>query len=295
MNLPDGVPAYQFTAVAGDIAGGPYCRTPPTENDETAFTLGVNSYDDGGDPDSTRYPQGADISNGSQQGDVFYAFEVAFPWEALEESPENILARGSFGFGVAVNDDDTDGPMQTQVMWASERDDLWQRSDIFPSVALLPPDNHVDCDFDGNGACDGVDIDQLMNDAETGGISTDLNGDGVVNDMDRDEWLALAGPENGFGGPLLVGDTNLDGINDASDLNAVALSWQNTGVFNYTHGNITSQGGPGVIVNDLNGLALSWQQTAAAAAANAVPEPATPCWLVLGLLCLRRRSWQRRR
>ena len=182
-------------------------------------------------------------------------------------------------------------------MWASESPDLWMRSDVFPSVALEPPPTGADCDFNGDDLCNGVDIDQLMNEAETGGISTDLNGDGVVNDMDRDDWLALAGPENGFAGSLLVGDANLDGISNAADLNPLALSWQNAEVFNWTNGNFTSEGGPGVVVADLNGLALGWQQTAAAAAAGeaAVPEPATPCWLVLGLMCLVRRNWQRRR
>ncbi len=51
------------------------------------------------------------------------------------------------------------------------------------------------CDFTGDELCGVDDINMLMNEAETGGTSTDLNGDGVVNDMDRDEWLALAGPK----------------------------------------------------------------------------------------------------
>ncbi len=285
-NPPAGVPAYQFTHIAGDIAGGPYCLTPTEEHDETAITRGTNSYE--GPDATTRYPKGADISNGSEQGGVFYSFEVAFPWEALEESPDEILARGSFGFTVAINDDDTDSTRETQVMWASESPDLWMRSDLFPSVALLPPPTGADCDFDGDGACDGADINQLMNDAETGGTSTDLTGDGVVNDMDRDAWLALAGTENGFAGPLLVGDADLNGTVGANDLNEIGLSWQDGTQFNWTNGNFTVGGGPGVVVNDLNGLGLNWQGEVAmaAAASEAVPEPTTIALVLAGLLGL---------
>ena len=196
-NAPDGVPAYQFTAIAGDKAGGPYCRAPATENDETAFTLGINSYDDGGDPDSTRYPQNMGVSNGSVDGGVFYTFEVAFPWEALEEDPIDILARGSFGFGVAVNDDDFDGSRETQVMWASESADLWMRSDVFPSVALEPipigPDPWPG-DVDGDGHTDVADLNIIGTNWNTSGKTKeqgDLTGDGNVNAADLNE-LALA-------------------------------------------------------------------------------------------------------
>ena len=196
-NAPDGVPAYQFTAIAGDKAGGPYCRAPATENDETAFTLGINSYDDGGDPDSTRYPQNMGVSNGSVDGGVFYTFEVAFPWEALEESTENILARGSFGFGVAVNDDDFDGSRETQVMWASESPDLWMRSDVFPSVALEPPP----LDWPG-----------------------DANGDGHT-DVDDLNILALNWQQSVTGG-IPDADFDENGTVDVADLNVIGTNWQ---------------------------------------------------------------------
>ena len=40
-------------------------------------------------------------------GGFDWTFEASFPWEALQETPADILARdGIFGFGVAYNDDD---------------------------------------------------------------------------------------------------------------------------------------------------------------------------------------------
>jgi hypothetical protein len=106
--------------------------------------------------------------------------------------------------------------------------------------------------------------------------------------MDRDAWLASAGTENGFVGPLLVGDADLNGKVEANDLNEVGIAWQNDAQFNWTNGNFTIGGGPGVIVNDLNGLGLNWQGEVAmaAAASQAVPEPASIALVLAGLLGL---------
>jgi protocatechuate 3,4-dioxygenase beta subunit len=141
---------------------------------------------------------------------------------------------------------------------------------------MMPQDFQVPvfCDFNGDQFCDGIDIDQLMTDAATGGTDTDLNGDGIVDNADRDQWLALAGPENGFAGPLLVGDSDTNGTVDAIDLNALALSWQDPQDHNWTSGNFSVAGGPGVNAGDLNELALNWRASSVAAAASqAVPEP----------------------
>lgn len=163
----------------------------------------------------------------------------------------------------------------------------WARINYSTLVDDLPR-----CDFDGDGLCDGVDIDQLMNDAETGGLSADLNGDGVVNETDRDEWLATAGLENGFVAPFLVGDADLNGRVESVDLNALAINWQDDTRFNWTDGNYTIAGDPGVFASDLNQLAINWQgEVAMATAGRAVPEP-TALELVLatlmGLFAMRR-------
>ena len=77
-----------------------------------------------------------------------------------------------------------------------------------------------DCDFDDSGVCDIVDINELMYTGLAGGdpATYDLNQDGVVDLGDRDAWLVAAGS--------LPGDANLDGVNNAQDLNAVGSNWQ---------------------------------------------------------------------
>jgi hypothetical protein len=139
------------------------------------------------------------------------------------------------------------------------------------------------CDFDGDGGCDGADIDALMNEvaAGTNGATFDLNGDGLVDDGDRDAWLAEAGPLNALSAAYLVGDANLDGTVGAGDLNALALTWQSDN-HNWTNGNFT---GGSTNAADLNELALNWQQSVPTAA-QSVPEPASMCLVLVALVGL---------
>ena len=145
-------------------------------------------------------------------------------------------------------------------------------------------------DFNLDGSLDGGDIDALMNEvaAESNDAAFDLNSDNLVNDSDRDEWLAIAGPHNGFAGPYFVGDADLNGAIDVADLNAVGLTWQ-TPNNDWTKGNFS---GANTDVVDLNEVGLNWQQSVPlAAAAESVPEPSTSLlvfWAVAGFLCRRR-------
>ena len=116
--------------------------------------------------------------------------------------------------------------------------------------------------------------------AGTNNATFDLNSDGAVNDLDRDEWLAQAGPLNGFAGAFLVGDSDLDGTVAASDLNALGVSWQSDNN-NWTQGNYT---GGGANSADLNAMALNWQASVPAAA-QAVPEPTGIAILVIAFAC----------
>ena len=146
------------------------------------------------------------------------------------------------------------------------------------------------CDFNGDRLCNGSDIDRLMTDAATGATDTDLNGDGVVDDADRDEWLVLAGDKNGFSGPLFVGDSDLNGTVDAADLNALALSWREVD-HKWTSGNFSVDGGPGVNAADLNALALNWRESVTLAG-QAVPEPSTFGGMLLALTLVT--AWRKR-
>ena len=187
--------------------------------------------------------------------------------------------------------------MITGVVRAMFRHDTGGGRQGTPVVATLGMDNItlvggsvLNCDFNPDGFCDGQDINALMNAVAAGmnEASFDLNGDNIVDDLDRDEWLAEAGPANGFAGPFLVGDANLDGGANAQDLNALALTWQ-TDNNNWTNGNFT---GSGTNAGDLNALALNWQQNTLLAA---VPEPMgmallLPALAALALITRQRRS-----
>ncbi len=128
-----GIPAYQFTAIAGNTQDN-FCGDRIPDGSTSVFTWGINSYNE--DDALAQYPQGADTSVSVIKDDNHYTLEVAFPWEALEDTPANIIARGSMGFGVAVNDDDDLGERDNQAMWATTQSDLWNRSASFPDVAL---------------------------------------------------------------------------------------------------------------------------------------------------------------
>lgn len=168
-----------------------------------------------------------------------------------------------------------------------------------PGELFNPGNNNLVCDFDANGICDTVDIDELMVDA-TDGTNTstyDLTGDGVVDEADRDAWLSAAGSENGLSDAYLLGDANLDGIVDANDLNEVGISWQDANERRWSNGNFVISQGEGVDANDLNVVGIAWQQSVAPAAdASVVPEPSAGLLVltaIMGLQLTRRRRRRR--
>jgi hypothetical protein len=124
-------------------------------------------------------------------------------------------------------------------------------------------------DFDDNGLWDIDDIDTLMAQIANGGkdLTFDLTGDGVVDDLDRDDWLAEAGTQNGFARPFLLGDSDLDGTVNVSDMGGLGLAWQ-TDEDRWSWGNFS---GKGVTSKDLNALAVNWRKSVPIAVA--VPEP----------------------
>ena len=84
-------------------------------------------------------------------------------------------------------------------------------------------DSLSDPDFNGDGAIDIADLDQLIGAVVSANhpAAFDLTGDGLVNDLDVDDWLSLAGAANlPSGNPYLPGDADLDGVVDVADFNA---------------------------------------------------------------------------
>jgi hypothetical protein len=169
-------PAYQFTALAGwtpEIADtnpiSPRLTRTPSMLPNTSFTWGINSYDGNQDPDpdigypGRRYPQDMGQATSSPvtanpAGGFDWTFEASFPWEALEETPADILARdGIFGFGVAYNDDDDLGTRDSQPIWATTDVDLWHLSEQFPDVQLVDGAPTLEGDYNNDGSVDAAD------------------------------------------------------------------------------------------------------------------------------------------
>ncbi len=137
------------------------------------------------------------------------------------------------------------------------------------------------CDLDGDGICDILDIDDLSREIASGVLSDpkyDLNDDGVLDQQDLDEWLARGGDENGFAEPYLRGDANLDGIVNATDLNALGLHWQQSDKV-WSQGDFSADGS--VDAQDLMLVGLNWQRRIPLAAAE-VPEPMSVLSLFVG-------------
>jgi hypothetical protein len=136
------------------------------------------------------------------------------------------------------------------------------------------------CDFNRDNLCDVADIDLMFGigdisvgvSASPGDAVLDMNGDGTIDSQDVDQWLDHAASENGFASTYLFGDSNLDGSVTAIDLNALALSWRESGAV-WSSGDFTGDGS--VNAEDLNLLGLNWRTALSIAAASQnVPEPA---------------------
>lgn len=231
----EGVPAYQFTAIAGENPTKAAETRGIAGRDNTVNTSsiswGINSYD--GAPDIVQYPQGADRSTSTitvnPDGSGTWTFEVAFPWTALEETPADIIARqspsgGGMGFGIAYNDDDfeqettPDGDRDSQPMWGIARYDLWMRSDGMPTVQLATAS--LRCDLNGDNAADAADAAIMFGNWGRSGAG-DCNGDNTVDAADAGslfgEWTgdptasdgAAAGEYNVVTGDIKVHANNV--------------------------------------------------------------------------------------
>ena len=138
-------------------------------------------------------------------------------------------------------------------------------------------------DFSRSGTLDTLDIDMLSAEINAGTHLSmfDLTGDSVVDTKDLTTWLSDAAEYNGFS-DYLLGDSNLDGSVDATDLNNLALHWQQNGT-QWSAGNFTADGSINAL--DLNALALNWQQTIpmASTVSAPVPEPSASILALVGI------------
>ena len=167
----------------------------------------------------------------------------------------------------------------------------WYTSATFSSfngidIALGGGTVVVDCDFNDNEVCNGDDIDMLMAAIASGANdpSFDINQDGFVNNVDRDDWLDEAGNMN-IGAAYLLADFTLDGVVDGQDFIRWNLA-KFTANTNWTDGNANGDG----FVDGQDFIEWNDNKFMSSTDAVAVPEPAAIMLLSIGLLAFRRRK-----
>lgn len=165
------------------------------------------------------------------------------------------------------------------VNWTTDNNNGIHAVQIIERPAAFDP-----CDFDTDGDCDIVDLDNLLYLGQTNqDLTYDLDGDNDVDLDDRDEFLLAIGS--------LPGDANFSGKDDAEDLNAVGIGWQQP-ADSYAGGDFDGSGFVDAV--DLNTEGIWWQLSstdfaaaqAGSAAASAVPEPTSFVLVLAGLMAL---------
>ena len=159
-----------------------------------------------------------------------------------------------------------------------------QITTIIDNVRFTGGNSNITCDFDGDGFCDGIDVDRLtaaIVAVKNGGAPDtgfDLTSDGNVDNADLDQWLVDAGAENVVvtsGNPYLPADANLDGSVNGQDF----VAWNNSKFTNsdaFTMGDFNADGS----VNGQDFVVWNNVKFMNSDTVPAVPEPGT-CWLFL--------------
>ena len=194
-------------------------------------------------------------------------------------------------------------PVDVEIFWPDGT------THVHPNVAVdqylvidIEEGGAPDCNFNRDSGCDVLDLDllytttghNLVNGVSADGLGKfDLNDDDVVNNLDIDEWLVLAGIDKGYETPFLRGDT--DGLSGTSpDLRTVNLFDYNVmvgffdpmgsrGPHGWSDGNF--DGDVDIDISDYNALVGNFKISGGyGAAITAVPEPASAILLLAGLL-----------
>lgn len=158
------------------------------------------------------------------------------------------------------------------------------------------------CNFNGDSVCNEADLEamyaaaghNMVNGVSADGLGRyDLNHDDVVDNLDIDEWLVLAGTDKGYATPFLRGDTN--GLDNMSpDVRQVNLFDYNVmagffdplgerGPWKWSDGNF--DGDTDIDISDYNALVGNFNVSGGyGAAITSVPEPAALMLLLVGLV-----------
>jgi hypothetical protein len=133
------------------------------------------------------------------------------------------------------------------------------------------------CDFNGTSSCDVDDLDLMFAEGPiANGVSVtlgindhfDINGDTLIDLLDRDAWLAHAAAEDNLGTPYKLADANLDGIVDGQDF----LDWNAakfTSSLLWSDGNFNGD----TVVDGQDFLAWNANKFTSSDGVSTVPEP----------------------
>ena len=237
-------------------------------------------------PVGPTYPQGPQF--GSQANYVTSEFSD-LTLELFDTDGSTLLASqnaGGLGFTESILDFDLGaaGEYFLRISGAQNTAQMYQLDvGVESSIVVLPGD------FDGDGDFACADVDALVQAIVSGENDDfyDLTGEGIVNNSDLSEWLALAGDaELASGNPYQVGDANLDGVVDGLDF----IVWNDskfTSTAAWCQGDFNASG-----TVDGSDYVLWNGNKFTSADLHAVPEPAT--WMgalfAAGLLGTRRSS-----
>ena len=127
-------------------------------------------------------------------------------------------------------------------------------------------------DLNSDGEYDVHDLDLLTTGihSATDFSEYDLNGDGILSESDVAIWRKVAATRNGFPRPYPIGDLNLDGQVNASDLSRLGVNWQRS-IPGWSNGDLVFDGEINLL--DLNELGQHWLEAVPHSSTTAVPEP----------------------
>ncbi len=250
---------YQVSSAAGAISTSGWLSL-----DEQNFDAANGGWNEAGG------------SNANQLAELFLGASGSVLNAGLDESLGQAFDPSVFGLGV-------DGDLQFRFGVAGGG---------LVTGAINYVSTAVNCDFNGDTACTIDDLNLLLAEgpilggvAVTPGVNDefDLNGDNVIDNADRDLWLASAALENGLDSAYLVGDANLDGVVDVSDFNI----WNGNkfnGTLRWDNGDFNGDGFADV--SDFN----AWNGNKFQSSNNpaVVPEPSSTVLFSCGLVAL---SW----
>lgn len=209
------------------------------------------------------------------QGDLG---DLAIVGDVMFVTDEDSFEDGAGVYSVRI---ETDGSF-TQI--GDKADTMGSRPEY---LAIWAPNREsLLCDFDGDSDCDIVDLNLLLAEGPIadgvvvgGNGEFDLDGNGVIDNGDRSEWLAVAASENGLSSPYRLGDANLDGVVDVSDFNLWNAN-RFTMTTNWDQGDFNGDGN-----TDVSDFGL-WNSSKFSASDTpwTVPEPRALDLLICGLI-----------